>query len=411
MNHVSTLVIGAGQAGLAMSHALRERSEPHVLLERGDVANSWRTERWDSLRLLTPNWQNRLPGYQYTGTNSDGFMSMPEVTKLLTGYASAISAEIETGTSVLSVTRQGDFYEVSTNRGDWRCRSLVLANGACARPVIPAVAAALPAGICQIAPNHYKSPDQVSRGGVLVVGASATGVQLAAELRVAGHDVMLAAGQHIRMPRHYRGRDIQWWMDRSGTLSTTVDEVDDIERARGVPSLQLAGDGTEQFVDLNRLQVLGVEIVGRLSDIRNGTALFSGSLANAAALSDLKMNRALASFDAWADSIGVEGLPSPECFAQTELPRSPRLALDFAKGRISTVIWATGYAPDFGWLDLPVFDRKGRIVHDKGVVAPGLYVLGLPFLRTRKSSLIDGAGADAHALADHLLRFVRDRAA
>ncbi len=411
MKHISTIVIGAGQAGLAMSHALSKRSEPHVVLERGDVANSWRTERWDSLRLLTPNWQSRIPGQVYAGPNPDGFMSMPEIIGFLSRYAAGISAPLETGTTVLSVTRDGNGYRISTDKGDWSCRNLVLANGACGQPVIPRLAADIPQEIRQLTPNNYKSPDQLAQGGVLVVGASATGVQLASELCAAGHDVVLSAGHHIRMPRFYRGRDVQWWMDRSGLLAASIEEVDDISRLRNVPSLQLVGDASARFLDLNRLQANGVEIVGRLAGLRDSKALFSGALANVAMLSDLKMNRTLEHFDAWAEEMDLAGLPTPERFNPTELPANPRLNLELGCGRISTIIWATGFQPDFRWLHLPVFDGKGRIVHEGGVVAPGLYVLGLPFLRTRKSSLIDGVGSDSMALADHLVRTQVDQAA
>jgi putative flavoprotein involved in K+ transport len=268
--------------------------------------------------------------------------------------------------------------------------------------MVPACSSDLPAGIEQISPLAYRNPGQLAEGGVLVVGASATGVQLAAEIRAAGHHVMLAAGEHIRMPRHYRGRDIQWWMDRAGIHDTRIDEVDDMERARRVPSLQLVGSSQTQFVDLNALQDAGVEVVGRLSAIRDGHALFSGALANHCALSDLKMNRLLANLDGWAET-NADPLPTPERFAPTRVPASPRLSLDLGKGRIRTLVWATGFRPDYSWLHLPVFDAKGRLVQREGLVAPGLYALGLPFLRRRNSALIDGVGADAAHIADHIL--------
>lgn len=411
MKRIDTVIIGAGQAGLAMSYFLQQRAVPHVILERGDVANSWRTERWDSLRLLTSNWQSRLPGCVYGGSNPDGFMDMADVVRFLDGYAAAIAAPVEPRTNVTSVSRLGDGYRVATDRGNWACRNLVLASGACNRANIPACTTALPDHVTQLSPLHYRNPSQLPDGGVLVVGASATGVQLASEIREAGHEVTISAGQHIRMPRHYRGRDIQWWMDQSGLLSTSTDQIDDVARARGVPSLQLVGDTRSQFLDLNALQQSAVNVVGRLADIRGGEALFSGSLANAAMLSDLKMNRALEAFDVWASEAGVAGLAPPERFAATRVPDCPTLRLDLMKANISTVIWATGFQPDFSWLHLPVFDRKGRLSHQDGHVAPGLYVLGLPFLRSRKSSLIDGVGADAAALADHLVQTRSRRAA
>jgi putative flavoprotein involved in K+ transport len=305
MKRIDTIIIGAGQAGLAMSYCLQQRSVPHVLLERGEIANSWRTERWDSLRLLTPNWQSRLPGCTNGGPNPDAFMGMEQVVGFLGGYAAAIAAPVQTNTNVTAVSRRGEEYRVATDKGSWACRNLVLASGACNRANVPACAAALPGHITQLSPLHYRNPSQLPAGAVLVVGASATGVQLASEVRAAGHEVTLAAGQHIRMPRHYRGRDIQWWMERSGMLATTTDQIGDIARARAVPSLQLVGDAGAQFLDLNALQQAGVTLVGRLADVRAGEALFSGGLANAATLSDLKMNRALEAFDAWAAEAAV----------------------------------------------------------------------------------------------------------
>ncbi|MCB1385836.1 MAG: NAD(P)-binding domain-containing protein [Nitratireductor sp.] len=410
MKHIATLIIGAGQAGLAMSRSLSDRNLPHVVLERGEIANSWRHERWDSLRLLTPNWQSRLPGHAYRGDDPDGFMSMPQVIDFLTGYAAASKAPVEERTRVLSVTAQGNGYDVVTDRGDWHCDALVLASGACNIAAIPALAADVPQQIAQITALDYRNPGQLAPGGVLVVGASASGVQLAAEIRAAGHEVFLSAGEHIRMPRHYRGRDIQWWMDRAGIHTQRPDEIDDIERARRVPSLQLVGSHAQRFCDLNSLAEQGVEITGRLSAIRDGTALFSGALANHCALSDLKMNRLLETLDAWAGERGTGGLGPVERFAATACPAAPRLMLDLARGQVRTILWATGFRPDYRWLHMPVFDRKGRLCHDQGIVAPGLYVLGLPFQRRRNSALIDGVGADAAALADHIVR-TRDRSA
>lgn len=404
MRHIDTLVIGAGQAGLAMSHCLSQRGVAHVVLERGEVANSWATERWDSLRLLTPNWQSRLPGYAYEGDDPHGFMSMTDVVSYLTGYAAQGTMPIESRTRVLSVIAEGQGYRVATSRGDWVCRNVVMANGACAIPSIPTISAALPADLTQISPLTYRAPEQLPKGGVLVVGASASGVQIASELAQAGHAVILAAGHHIRMPRNYRGRDIQWWMDRTGVQDQGIGDVDDIARARAVPSLQLVGDANIPLMDFNHLQGLGCKITGRLAAIRNGVALFSGGLANACALSDLKMRRLLRSFDTYAEETAVPGLSSPEPISATVLPQRPDLSLDLASGAIRTIVWATGFRPDFSWLKMPVFDRKGRLLHDEGRIDDGLYVLGLPFMRKRKSALIDGVGDDAIALSDQIVR-------
>ncbi|MEZ6002240.1 NAD(P)-binding domain-containing protein [Hyphomonas sp.] len=402
MKRIDTIIIGAGQAGLAMSRSLSDCCIPHVVFERGEVGNSWRHERWDSLRLLTPNWQSRLPGYSYSGANPEGYMSMPEIAGYLADYAKVSRAPVEENTRVLSVIPDGYGYAVANSRDTWRCNTLILASGACNRASIPAFASALPAGIDQVNGLTYRNPDQLSDGGVLVVGASATGVQLASEIRASGREVFLSAGEHTRMPRWYRGHDIQWWMDEAGIHKTGIQQVDDVERVRRLPSLQLEGSRKHRFCDLNRLMSEGVEIVGRLSAVRDGQALFSGALANHCALSDLKMNRLLDTLDAWAESRSVNCVGPVERFAPTACPALPRLSLDLNNGRIRTVVWATGFKPDYDWLHLPVFDGKGRLIHNQGQVAPGLHVLGLPFQRRRNSALIDGVGADAIALANDI---------
>jgi putative flavoprotein involved in K+ transport len=402
------LVIGAGHAGLAMSRRLAERSIDHAVLERGEVANSWRTERWESLRLLTPRWQSRLPGYEYRGDDPHGYRTMPETVAFLQDYANAISAPVRTQTTVTSVRRAEDGYKISTTRGEWRSRAVVLASGACNLPSVPRFPEALPPDVRSVTPHEYRNPSQLDPGGVLIVGASATGVQLADEIARSGRAVTLAVGEHIRVPRRYRGRDIQWWMDAAGVLDLRHDEVDDLGRARDVPSLQLAGYADARSVDLNSLADLGVRLAGRLAGLRDGRALFSGSLRNQATLSDLKMNRLLDSIDAWASAQGLDGeVPPPERLAPTRIEASPPLSLDLRGSGIRTVLWATGFRPDYGWLEVPVFDRKGRLRHEGGVLdAPGLYLIGAPFLRRRKSALIDGAAEDSRELAAHLADYL-----
>jgi putative flavoprotein involved in K+ transport len=398
------VVIGAGHAGLSMSRCLTERAIDHVVLERGDVANSWRYERWDSLRLLTPNWMTRLPGYAYDGPNPDGYMTMPEVIEFIDAYARTTSAPVMTNTTVTSVSACPDGYRVVSDRGEWRCRAVVIASGACNTPVVPSVAAGVPASVDMYTPHRYRSPDQLEEGGVLVVGASATGLQLADEIQRAGHPVTLSVGEHVRMPRVYRGRDVQWWMDASGILDQRYDEVDDISRARRVPSPQLIGSPERSTLDLNALTARGVRIVGRLAGIRDGKAQLSGALRNQCALADLKMGRLLDAFDDWVNHSGIEdALERPERFAPTQVDASPCLNLDLTNGEIRSIVWATGFRPDYSWLDVPVLDRKGRIRHDGGIAdAPGLYVMGLTFLRRRKSSFIHGAEDDARDLSAHL---------
>ncbi len=394
-----------------MSRCLAERSIDHVVLERGEVANSWRTERWDSLTLLTPNWQSRLPGYGYAGSDPDGFRTMPETIDFIARYARAISAPVRTHTKVTSVRRLDDGYEVETDQGLWKCDAVVLASGACNIAHVPAVAELVPPSIATLTPAQYRNPDQLEDGGALVVGASASGTQIADEIQRSGRQVTLAVGEHVRVPRVYRDKDIQWWMDASGLLDERYDQVEDIVRARNLPSLQLAGYADRRTIDLNSLTAIGVKLVGRLAGVNNGKAQFSGSLRNVCALADLKMNRLLTAIDEWAAESGAGGdAPPPHRLEPTEVEASPPLLVDFARAGIKTIVWATGFRPDYSWLDVPVVDRKGQIRHDGGVVeAPGLYLLGMPFLRRRKSSLIDGVGDDARDLSAHLAAYLSGR--
>ena len=331
-------------------------------------------------------------------------MNMPEVIGFLQGYAEFIDAPVELGTTVTAVAPVDDGYVVKTDRGTWSCPTVVIASGACNIPVVPKIAEGLPSEIKSITPMDYSNPDQLDHGGVMVVGASATGTQLALEIQQSGRQVFLSAGEHVRVPRVYRGKDIKWWMDLTGVLDMDYREVDDIRRARKVPSLQLTGSVDRSTLDLNVLTDNGVEIVGRMMGIRDGVAMFSGSITNVCALADLKMNRLLNTIDEWVTEEGMDGeFDPPHRFEVTRVDADPPLTMDLNDGPISTILWATGYRPDYSWLEVPVLDRKGFVRHDGGVTeAPGMYLMGMPFLRKRKSSLIDGAGDDSEFLAEHL---------
>jgi putative flavoprotein involved in K+ transport len=410
----TAVVVGAGHCGLAMSWWLAARSIDHVVLERGEVANTWRTERWDSLTLLTPNWQSRLPGFGYDGGDPDGFRTLPETIAFIERYAKTISPPLRTHCPVMSVRRSADGYEVVTAQATWHCKAVVLATGAFNIAQLPALAAELPGGIAQLTTVQYRSPGSLEKGGVMVVGAAASGVQIADEIQRSGRPVTLAVGEHVRACRTYRGRDLQWWMDVTGLNDERYDQVENLRRARSLASFQLAGYADRRDVDLNALTSLGVKLMGRLAGIQNGKAQFSGSLRNLCELADLKLNRLLKLIDEWAAENGVRGAVDPPHRPEpTRVDASPPLGLDFGRSGIRTIIWATGFRPDYSWLDLPVLDYKGNIRHDGGVVteAPGLYVLGLPFLRRRKSSLIDGVGDDARDLSAHLASYLGVRSA
>jgi putative flavoprotein involved in K+ transport len=263
-----------------------------------------------------------------------------------------------------------------------------------------------PAVGAKLTPFDYRNPSGLPDGGVLVVGASATGVQLAAELVKSGRRVTLSVGEHVRLPRVYRGRDVLWWMDASGVWDQRHDELEDLTRARRLPSPQLVGTPERATLDLNALSAMGVELVGRWAAVRDGRALFSGGLRNVCSLADLKMERLLGVFDEWAAGAGLDTeVDPPERLPATHVGHSPRLQLDLRSGEIRAIVWATGFRPDYRWLDVPVLDAKGQLRHDGGVVdSPGLYALGLPVLRRRKSTFIHGIEDDAREVIEHLTR-------
>ena len=336
-------------------------------------------------------------------------MTMPEVVGFISGFAEAIDAPVRTQTEVQSVKQTDSGYRVVTNAGTIDCRSLVIASGACNVPVVPVVHRAVPESVECFSPFDYHNPSHLPDGGVLVVGASATGVQLAEEIARSGRRVTLSVGEHVRLPRTYRGRDVLWWMEAADVWNERYDEIEEIERARSLPSPQLIGTPERATLNLNILSDLGVEIVGRFAAVRDGRALFSGGLRNQFALADLKMNRLLDTFDEWARNTDGIDVGPPERFESTRPPKAPRLSVDLTSGEIRSIVWATGFKPDYRWLHVPVLDRKGRLRHDGGVVdAPGLYAIGLPVLRRRKSTFIHGAEDDARDIVDHLARYNRD---
>ncbi len=403
MRRIDTLIIGGGQAGLATSRCLADRGIEHVVLERGRVGERWRSERWDSLRLLTPNWQSRLPGFRYTGPDPDGFMSRSEVIEYLERYAVSFAAPVESETTVRSVERAGDGFRVDTDRGRWQASRVVIATGHCDRPCVPRFADDLPGDVTQVVPPRYRRPQSLPAGGVLVVGASATGLQLADEIRRAGRDVTLSVGRHTRLPRRYRGRDIMEWLDAAGILTETADAVHDLEASRRQPSLQLVGRPDHASLDLGMLQDRGVRLAGRAVGFDGGRVRFEDDLEASVATADTKLRQLLARIDALVVDRGLAPTtPAPGPIASIR-PAAAPTSLDLRAAGISTVLWATGYRRSYPWLAVPVLDDRGEIVHRGGVTPEdGLYVVGLQFLRRRNSSFIDGVGADAADIAERI---------
>ena len=401
----NVVIIGGGQAGLAMSAELSDASIDHVVLERGQVGEAWRSQRWDSLRLLTPNWMTRLPGHRYDGVDPDGYMHAADVAAFLSTYREIVQAPVITGVTVEMVRPLADSFEVVAADQRWLADCVVVATGACSTPKVPAIATALPASVAQLTPTAYRNPAQLN-GRTLVVGASASGMQIADELATAGRDVVIAVGDHVRLPRRYRGMDIHWWMNELGLLDQHIDEMEDKQRAHSLPSLQLVGNDEGRTLDLNSVTAKGVQLVGRMVGVNGTTAQFSGSLANHVRSADLKERRLMDQIDEFATERGLDGELDAAWRSEATQLGTTRTTLDL--GDIDAVVWATGFRPNYPWVADSLLDERGDIPAVEGVATtPGLFTIGMPFMRTRKSSFIDGVGGDARFLAGRISSHLR----
>jgi putative flavoprotein involved in K+ transport len=399
---VETLIIGGGQAGLAMSEHLSKRGTPHLLVERHRIAERWRSERWDSLVANGPAWHDRFPGMTFSGIDPDGFATKDQIVDYFVAYADKIRAPIRCGVEVRSLHRKADGcgFRAETTDGVIEAINVVVATGPFQRPVVPT---AVPAdlGIAQIHSAAYRNPDQLREGAVLIVGAGSSGVQIADELARAGRRVYLSVGPHNRPPRRYRGRDFVWWLGVLGEWHTEV-------VAPGTEHVTIAVSGAHggHTVDFRDLAARGITLLGSAGTCKDGLISFLPDLAENVARGDANYLSMLNAADAHVAQQGLDLPPEPEAHVIAPDPASmttPLLELDLADAGITSIIWATGYALDFDWLKVDVFDAKGRPAHRKGVsVAPGLYFLGLAWLSRRASPFIWGVWHDAEYLAGHI---------
>ncbi len=409
MRTTGTLIVGAGQAGLALSWHLTQAGHEHVVLERGRIGERWRSERWPSLTLLTPNWLNALPGAD-PHADPAGFLARGEFVGYLDAYGRSFDAPVVEGAAVRSVRRAREGFRVETDRGGWFARSVVVATGDCDVPCVPAVAATAPPGILQLHSSGYRSPADLPDGGVLVVGAGPSGQQLALELRRAGRAVTLAAGRHGRILRRYRGRDVFEWLSELGDLDRMADDVADLQTAKRTPSLPLTGGNGGEQLDLRVLHEAGVAVTGRLRGFAGTRAIFADDLPATVEDADERMRRLLAKIDEHVERTDV-AVPAPEPVPDMALPAAPT-SLDLGNAGVSTILWATGYGRAYPWLQIPVTDVDGELIQEHGVTpVPGLYTLGLRFQRRRKSHFIGGVGDDAEFLAAHIVEAARRPAA
>ncbi len=398
----ATLVIGAGQAGIAMSEHLGRRGLPHLVLERSRIAERWRSERWDSLVANGPAWHDRFPGLVFQDVDPDGYAPRASIVGYLEDYAAMVSAPIRCGVDVLAVRQKedGPGFRVETSAGVIDAGTVVAATGPFQRPLIPPL---MPAqdGLVQIHSSAYRNPAQLPPGNVLVVGAGSSGVQIADELNRAGRRVHLSVGPHNRPPRRYRGRDFVWWLGVLGKWEATV-----CEPGREHVTIAVSGARGGRTVDFREMAASGIRLLGRAERYQDGTVHFAPDLAASIAQGDADYLSVLDEADAYARREGLELPEEPEARRfRAALPGSgdPVLKLDLADAGVTSIIWATGYGFDFGWLPPGALDASGRPLHARGVsVVPGLYHLGLPWLSKRASSFIWGVWHDADRLAGHI---------
>ena len=401
-SQVDVVVVGAGQAGLAVSYYLRAFGVEHIVLERGRAGESWRSVRWDSFTLVTPNWMTRLPGYRVAAGAARQFLPRDTVVSLLDGFARGLP--VQAGTEVLSVEARDRGYDLVTAAGRMTARALVVAGGGECRPVIPGLAAALPADIHQSDAGRYRNPGALPPGAVLVVGSGQSGMQIAAELAAAGREVLLATSQVPRVPRRYRGRDVHEWGVELGLYDQPTEAVTDPAEFRR-PHPMLSGAHGGQTLSYQQLARDGVRLLGRLVGAEGYTLGFGPELPRNIQYGDQAAEQFRRTVDEYVARAGIAAPPPDADPAERPHPLSgePPRTLNARSEHISTVLWCTGFGPDTGWLRVPVLRPDGTVEHARGVTAfPGLYVAGYPWLSNRGSGLVYGVAGDAARIAQHI---------
>ncbi|HEX6554801.1 MAG TPA: NAD(P)-binding domain-containing protein [Ktedonobacteraceae bacterium] len=401
---IDVVIIGGGQAGLALSYYLTQQGRAHVVLERGRIAETWRSQRWDSFTLVTPNWMTQLPGFPYEGKDPDGFLPHDEIVLTLERYAQSFHAPLRSGIQARAVRLQPgrNDYLVETSEDTYAAANVVLATGGFPCPRLPQASAAIPVNIMQLHSSQYRKPKLLPSGAVLVVGTGQSGSQIAEELHQSGRQVYLCVSRCGRSPRRYRGKDVMWWVNQMGGYDRTVDQLPS-PAARFVCHPDLTGRDGGHEINLRQLAKKGVVLLGRLQEVQGSRAILAPDLEENLNRADALAAQLTQAIDDYVLRTGmdiqVESM-SGDPISKWEPPAEPMLEVDLYAAGISTVIWATGFRLDFGWVHVPVFDETGSPLHQRGVTSsPGLYFLGLPWLYKEKSALLFGIGEDAAYLA------------
>lgn len=402
---IETIVIGAGQAGLATSYYLSQHGQPHLILEKARIGEAWRSGKWDSFTLVTPNWTLRLPGYPYQGRDADGFLTRDEVIEYLEGYAAHFKPPLRTGVEVKSVEGAGEGFVVETSSGSFEARNVVVATGSFQRPKIPPFAAQIAPHVVQLHSSEYRNPQQLPAGAVLVIGGGQSGCQIADELRRQGRTVYLSTGKAGILPRRYRGHDIFWWAEKIGLLDSPVSKLPS-PGARFAANPQLTGNHGGESLNVHRLASRGVRLLGRATGASGTMVQFAGDLRENLAFADKFAAELKQELDKVIVESGMDVPPDDEPLLRDGYDAEVITELDLDAAGITSIIWASGYRFDFSWINFPIYDEYGYPRQEGGVTAqPGLYFVGLQWLRALKSSLLVGVGEDAaHVVADIVRR-------
>ncbi len=401
---VEVVIIGGGQAGLALSYYLTQQGRTHIVLEQGQVGETWRSGRWDSFTLITPNWMTQLPGFPYKGDDPDGFLSREDIVAYLEGYAASFKAPLQCGIRVTSVRQQpgGDGYLVEANGMTYSTANVVLATGAYPKPKLPTISAALPVDFCQLHTSMYHNPRSLPSGAVLVVGTGQSGCQIAEELHQSGRRVYLSTSSCGRVPRRYRSKDVTWWLTRIGFFDRTIDQLPS-PNARFACNPQLSGAQGGHDINLRQFDRDGIILLGHLQNVHGKQMILAPDLEENLTKADAFEIQITQAIDEYIKKTGMN-VAANSTFREVPhtgtLTAKSILTLDLQLAGINSIIWATGYKLDFGWVQIRVFVELGYPVHQRGITAfPGLYFMGLHWLYKTKSALLYGVGEDAAFIA------------
>ncbi|RDJ98319.1 MSMEG_0569 family flavin-dependent oxidoreductase [Paraburkholderia lacunae] len=409
--HYRVLIVGGGQAGLSVSYYLKQAGIDHLVVEKNTVTHTWRQQRWDAFCLVTPNWQCDLPDYPYRGDDPHGFMKKDEIVEYLDGFIAHVAAPVIEHTEVKRVKQRDDgTYTIATTRGDFTADHVVVASGGYHTPIVPRLAERLPARIAQLQSSAYRNPDALPDGAVLVVGTGQSGAQIAEDLHLAGRKVILAVGEAPRCARFYRGRDVVDWLADMQYYDMPVEKHPLREGVRDNTNHYVTGRDGGRDIDLRKFASEGMELYGRLDDLRDAQLRFAPTLAASLDAADDTYNRINASIDGFIDRHGIDA-PAGGVYQRVWQPAEERTALDLDASGISAIIWCIGFTPDFSWLDAPVFNGRGYPAHTRGITPiDGLYFVGLPWLHTWGSGRFSGVARDAGFIVQAIREKERQRA-